>query len=71
MDWDGSPTEYVCYYPTKPLIPNPKIESKLECENLASNYLPSKKLCLLPFITYEENITCSLRTFLHEREIDV
>lgn len=55
MDWDGSPTEYVCYYPTKPLIPNPKIESKLECENLASNYLP-RHFCMNEKLTYNTSI---------------
>ena len=42
VDWNGDSVNYTCFNPTKPLIPNYGIQSKLHCDNVKNNYFPSK-----------------------------
>lgn len=44
VDWDGSFVNYTCLNPTKPIIPDENIPSKLHCDNVSNDYSPSKLL---------------------------
>ena len=42
VDWNGDSLNYTCFYPTKPFIPDSRIQSNLHCDNVPKGFYPRK-----------------------------